>query len=61
MVSQVTIDLCYHGWLRVGTGLSLLEGMIELEQRAEEINIRETSFCCTTLTGDSHPHCARLG
>lgn len=31
----------YHGWLRVGTGLSLLEGMIELERRGAEIDIRE--------------------
>ncbi|RSH94104.1 hypothetical protein EHS25_006758 [Saitozyma podzolica] len=34
-----TDPLCYHGWLRVGTGLSLLEGMIELDKRAEEINV----------------------
>jgi acylglycerol lipase len=34
--------LCYHGWLRVGTGLSLLEGMIELDKRAEEINVRKS-------------------
>lgn len=33
--------LCYHGWLRVGTGLALLEGMTELEKRAEEIDVRE--------------------
>ncbi|KAK8869772.1 hypothetical protein IAR55_000340 [Kwoniella newhampshirensis] len=31
--------LCYHAWLRVGTGLALLEGMVELERRAEEINV----------------------
>ncbi|KAK4685570.1 acylglycerol lipase, partial [Tremellales sp. Uapishka_1] len=31
--------LCYHGKLRVGTGLSLLEGMNELQKRAEEINV----------------------
>jgi hypothetical protein len=34
------IALCYHGLLRISTGLSLLEGMIELQKRAEEINIR---------------------
>jgi acylglycerol lipase len=33
--------LCYHGKLRVGTGLSLLQGMVELQQRAEEVNVRE--------------------
>jgi len=37
------LAICYHGWLRVGTGLSLLEGMIELDKRAEEIDIREWS------------------
>lgn len=37
----IQLGLCYHGWLRVGTGLALLEGMTELEKRAEEINIRE--------------------
>nr|XP_031862767.1 uncharacterized protein CI109_001779 [Kwoniella shandongensis]KAA5529839.1 hypothetical protein CI109_001779 [Kwoniella shandongensis] len=31
--------LCYHAWLRVGTGLALLEGMVELERRAEEIDV----------------------
>ncbi|KAL7424075.1 hypothetical protein Q5752_001660 [Cryptotrichosporon argae] len=31
--------LCYHGYLRIGTGLSLLEGMNELDRRAEEINV----------------------
>ncbi|RXK39497.1 lysophospholipase [Tremella mesenterica] len=31
--------LCYHRWLRVGTGLALLEGMIELEKRAGEIDV----------------------
>ncbi|WVQ78304.1 hypothetical protein IAT38_000389 [Cryptococcus sp. DSM 104549] len=31
--------ICYHAWLRVGTGLALLQGMIELERRAEEINV----------------------
>ncbi|CAD6582923.1 MAG: alpha-tubulin [Tremellales sp. Tagirdzhanova-0007] len=31
--------LCYHGMLRVGTGLSLLGGMIELDRRAEEIDV----------------------
>ncbi|ORY27166.1 lysophospholipase [Naematelia encephala] len=31
--------LCYHGYLRVGTGLSLLDGMLELQRRAEEIDI----------------------
>ncbi|OXG93101.1 lysophospholipase [Cryptococcus neoformans A2-102-5] len=31
--------LCYHGMLRVGTGLACLEGMIELQDRAEEINV----------------------
>jgi acylglycerol lipase len=36
------VALCYHGWLRVGTGLSLLEGMIELDKRAEEINVRKS-------------------
>lgn len=32
--------LTYHGWLRVATGFSLLQGMMELDQRAEEINFR---------------------
>lgn len=41
--------LCYHGLLRVGTGLSLLEGMTELDKRAEQINVRE----CTDLV--EHP------
>jgi len=36
----LTRALCYHGLLRISTGLSLLEGMIELQKRAEEINIR---------------------
>ncbi|KIR58751.1 lysophospholipase [Cryptococcus bacillisporus CA1873] len=31
--------LCYHGMLRVGTGLACLEGMIELQERAEEIDV----------------------
>nr|ODN88525.1 lysophospholipase [Cryptococcus depauperatus CBS 7855] len=31
--------LCYHGMLRVGTGLAALEGMIELQKRAGEINV----------------------
>ncbi|WVQ71657.1 hypothetical protein IAR50_001197 [Cryptococcus sp. DSM 104548] len=31
--------LCYHGMLRVGTGLACLEGMIELEKRAHEIDV----------------------
>lgn len=35
--------LCYHGLLRVGTGLSLLEGMEELDRRAEEIDVRESA------------------
>lgn len=39
--SHADSALCYHGWLRVGTGLSLLEGMVELEKRAEEINLRK--------------------
>ncbi|WVQ98766.1 hypothetical protein IAU59_005897 [Kwoniella sp. CBS 9459] len=30
--------LCYSGMLRIGTGLAALEGMLELERRAEEIN-----------------------
>ena len=40
MVVELTLALCYHGLLRISTGLSLLEGMIELQKRAEEINIR---------------------
>ena len=36
-----TPALCYHGWLRVATGFSLLEGMTELDARAEEIAVRE--------------------
>lgn len=36
--------LCYHGLLRISTGLSLLEGMIELQKRAEEINIRKSCW-----------------
>jgi acylglycerol lipase len=43
------IALCYHGLLRISTGLSLLEGMIELQKRAEEINIR-TSWSSIALT-----------
>lgn len=35
------VALCYHGWLRVATGFSLLAGMTELEKRAEEIDVRE--------------------
>ncbi|ODO03330.1 lysophospholipase [Cryptococcus wingfieldii CBS 7118] len=31
--------LCYHGMLRVGTGLACLEGMTELEKRAHEIDV----------------------
>jgi alpha-beta hydrolase superfamily lysophospholipase len=43
MTDRLTdVALCYHGWLRVGTGLSLLEGMIELDKRAEEINVRKS-------------------
>ncbi|WOO84476.1 Caffeoylshikimate esterase [Vanrija pseudolonga] len=30
--------LCYHGLLRVGTGLSLLDGMIEVQKDAEGID-----------------------
>jgi len=41
--AELTIALCYHGLLRISTGLSLLEGMIELQRRAEEINIRNSS------------------
>jgi hypothetical protein len=33
--------MTYHGKLRPSTGLSLLEGMTELENKAEEINVRE--------------------
>lgn len=33
------LALCYHGMLRVGTGLACLEGMIELQERAEEIDV----------------------
>ena len=40
------LALCYHGMLRVGTGLSLLEGMTELDMRAEEIDIREWNRAC---------------
>jgi hypothetical protein len=39
-VTTLTIALCYHGLLRISTGLSLLEGMVELQKRAEEIDIR---------------------
>jgi hypothetical protein len=39
-MTKLTKALCYHGLLRISTGLSLLEGMIELQKRAEEINIR---------------------
>lgn len=42
MIRLTDVALCYHGWLRVGTGLSLLEGMIELDKRAEEINVRKS-------------------
>ncbi|KAK1924824.1 Alpha/Beta hydrolase protein [Papiliotrema laurentii] len=31
--------LCYHGWLRVATGFSLLSGMTELDKSAEKIDI----------------------
>lgn len=31
--------LCYHGLLRVGTGLSLLDGMIEVDKEAEGIDV----------------------
>lgn len=37
----LTAALCYHGLLRVGTGLSLLEGMEELDKDAEKINVRK--------------------
>ena len=40
MVVWLTLALCYHGLLRISTGLSLLEGMVELQKRAEEIDIR---------------------
>lgn len=40
---ELTPALCYHGLLRVGTGLSLLDGMTELDQNAEKINIRTLS------------------
>jgi hypothetical protein len=33
--------LCYHGRLRVATGLSLLDGMSDLLKNAEQIDIRE--------------------
>lgn len=42
--------LCYHGLLRVSTGLSLLEGMIELQKRAEEINTRKSYTSYNRLT-----------
>ena len=35
--------LCYHGWLRVGTGFALLSGMDELEKSAEKINLRASA------------------
>lgn len=39
VLHQPHLALCYHGMLRVGTGLACLEGMIELQDRAEEINV----------------------
>jgi acylglycerol lipase len=40
--AQLTlIALCYHGLLRVATGLSCLEGMDELVKRATEIDARK--------------------
>lgn len=38
---ELTTALCYHGLLRVGTGLSLLEGMEELDKDAEKIDVRK--------------------
>jgi len=37
----LTSALCYHGRLRVGTGLSLLDGMNDLQKNAEQLNLRE--------------------
>ncbi|BEJ04485.1 hypothetical protein CcaverHIS641_0203020 [Cutaneotrichosporon cavernicola] len=58
--------LCYHGLLRVGTGLSLLDGMTELNQNAERINIpirlihgssdRATSHAATERLFQRLPH-----
>ena len=39
--SDPNAAICYHGWLRVATGFALLQGMIELQDKAEQINIRE--------------------
>jgi hypothetical protein len=47
--------LCYHGWLRVGTGFALLQGMVELDARAEEIDIREAKLRASAES--SYPYC----
>lgn len=52
--------LCYHGWLRVGTGLALLEGMLELEKRAHEINIPIKLVHGTADRATSHHGTLRL-
>ncbi len=36
--------MTYHGKLRPSTGLSLLEGMSELEQKAEQITCRKLNL-----------------
>ena len=43
--SDQPVALCYHGYLRIATGLSLLQGMTELNARAEDINVRELLAC----------------
>lgn len=52
---RLTSALCYHGLLRISTGLSLLEGMIELQKRAEEINIR-MSYLASALNDSYTTH-----
>jgi hypothetical protein len=54
-LESLTVALGYHGWLRVGTGLALLQGMIELDKRAEEIDVRKLGL--VLALNDSHsPH-----
>lgn len=47
--------ICYHGWLRVGTGLSLLKGMEELQERAGEVNLRQSAAFFSRALGVDSP------
>lgn len=54
---QLTTALCYHGLLRVGTGLSLLEGMEELDKDAEKIDVRKCKNQLSPLRGRERRVC----